>query len=98
MSALQLDKSAATPMTDELTLPLPPTTTSTPAEAAVPMAVPPAANPHLAWPRLRRRLRGPFAEFLGVFLIITFGCGTVAQVTLSKGEDGTYQSITWGWG
>lgn len=27
-----------------------------------------------------------------------FGDGVVAQVVLSEGKNGEYQSITWGWG
>lgn len=52
----------------------------------------------LLWSRIRHTLREPFAEFFGVFILILFGNGSVAQVVLSKGERGSYQSITWGWG
>ncbi|KAL1876846.1 hypothetical protein VTK73DRAFT_9148 [Phialemonium thermophilum] len=52
----------------------------------------------LAWSRIRRSLREPFAEFWGVFIIIMFGDGGVAQVVLSKNEKGSYQSISWAWG
>lgn len=48
--------------------------------------------------------REPFAEFFGVFIMILFGNGSVAQVLLSGGEKtapgmngfGSYQSISWG--
>lgn len=56
------------------------------------------AQPDLLWSRIRRTLREPFAEFWGVFILIMFGDGVVAQVVLSNGEKGDYQSITWGWG
>ncbi|WPH02996.1 Hypothetical protein R9X50_00586900 [Acrodontium crateriforme] len=57
-----------------------------------------AANAGLGWPRIRRAFREPLSEFLGVFILIMFGDGVVAQVVLSKGEKGDYQSISWGWG
>ena len=49
------------------------------------------------WVRLRQALRDPFSEFLGVFTLIMFGDGVVAQVVLSKGQKGDYQSINWGY-
>lgn len=50
----------------------------------------------LTWvSKLRRNLREPLAEFLGVFIMICFGDGSVAQVNLSKNEFGEYQSISW---
>ena len=56
------------------------------------------SNADLAWPRIRRVLREPFSEFLGTFILIMFGDGVVAQVVLSNGTHGDYQSISWGWG
>lgn len=53
---------------------------------------------YLLWPRIRRALREPLGEFMGVFIMIMFGDGVVAQVTLSSDEKGNYQSISWGWG
>lgn len=55
-------------------------------------------NSALRWPRIRRACREAFSEFMGVFILILFGDGVVAQVTLSNGEKGDYQSISWGWG
>ncbi|KAK9234839.1 aquaporin-3 [Lipomyces kononenkoae] len=52
----------------------------------------------LVWSRIRLTLREPFAEFFGTFIIIMFGDGVVAQVVLSGGQKGDYQSISWGWG
>ena len=49
-----------------------------------------------AWVRFRAYMREPFAEFMGVFTLIIFGDGVVAQVVLSKGTRGDYQSINWG--
>jgi len=49
------------------------------------------------WVRIRQALRDPFSEFLGVFTLIMFGDGVVAQVVLSKGQKGDYQSINWGY-
>jgi aquaglyceroporin related protein, other eukaryote len=56
------------------------------------------AEPDLWWSRWRHTLREPFSEFFGVFILIMFGDGVVAQVVLSNGEKGDYQSISWGWG
>ena len=56
------------------------------------------AEPDLAWSRIRHYLREPFSEFFGVFILILFGDGVVAQVVLSNGTKGDYQSISWGWG
>jgi len=58
------------------------------------------------WSSIRAILREPFAEFFGVFIMILFGDGSVAQVLLSAGEAaapggngfGAYQTISWGWG
>lgn len=54
-------------------------------------------NRALLWPRIRYHLREPFAEFMGTFILIMFGDGGVAQVVLSRGEKGDYQSISWAW-
>jgi hypothetical protein len=48
------------------------------------------------WARIRHAFREPIAEFFGVFTLIIFGDGVVAQVVLSKGQKGDYQSINWG--
>lgn len=56
------------------------------------------AQPDLAWSRIRHTLREPFSEFFGTFILIMFGDGVVAQVVLSGGTKGNYQSINWGWG
>ena len=56
------------------------------------------SHPDLRWSRIRHQFREPFAEFFGTFILIMFGDGVVAQVVLSNGEKGDYQSITWGWG
>ncbi|KAF2768627.1 aquaporin [Teratosphaeria nubilosa] len=56
------------------------------------------ANASLFWPRTRRVFREAFSEFMGTFILIMFGDGVVAQVLLSDGEKGNYQSISWGWG
>ncbi|PCG98081.1 Major intrinsic protein [Penicillium occitanis (nom. inval.)] len=50
------------------------------------------------WSRIRYTLREPFSEFFGTMILILFGDGVVAQVTLSKDQRGDYQSISWGWG
>lgn len=56
------------------------------------------AAPDLLWSRVRHYMREPFSEFFGVFILILFGDGVVAQVVLSGGTRGDYQSISWGWG
>lgn len=56
------------------------------------------AQPDLAWSRIRQTLREPFSEFFGTFILIMFGDGVVAQVVLSGGTKGNFQSINWGWG
>lgn len=56
------------------------------------LAVP--KGPELAWSRIRHTFRAELAEFFGVFILIMFGDGVVAQVVLSNGENGDYQSIS----
>jgi len=56
------------------------------------------ARPDLWWARVRHTLREPLSEFFGTFILIMFGDGVVAQVVLSKSANGSYQSISWGWG
>uniref|UniRef100_H3DJL8 Aquaporin 10b n=1 Tax=Tetraodon nigroviridis TaxID=99883 RepID=H3DJL8_TETNG len=43
-----------------------------------------------------RLLRECLAEFLGVYVLILFGCGSVAQVTTSREKNGQYLSINLG--
>lgn len=50
------------------------------------------------WCRIRRTMQEPFSEFFGVMVLILFGDGVVAQVVLSNGTKGDYQSISWCWG
>lgn len=64
------------------------------------------AHHNLWWTRVRHHLKDPFAEFMGTFIMIVFGDGSVAQVLLSSNKNlpagdqgkGDYQSISWGWG
>ena len=59
----------------------------------------------LLWSRIRHALRDPFMEFMGTCIMIIFGDGSVAQVTLSANPNlplssqnkGDYQSISWGY-
>jgi aquaglyceroporin related protein len=64
----------------------------------IPQADAVEAEPDLLWSRVRHVMREPFSEFFGVFIFILFGDGVIAQVVLSKGTKGDYQSISWGWG
>lgn len=65
-----------------------------------------ADHSQLWWPRMRLALREPIAEFMGVFIMLFFGNGSVAQVLLSTGQAsapggdgfGAYNAISWGWG
>ncbi|EME45286.1 hypothetical protein DOTSEDRAFT_71101 [Dothistroma septosporum NZE10] len=83
-----------------------PSTPTTPsyAETGAPINRSPTAaarkesNSGLVWARIRKQFQEPLSEFLGVFILILFGDGVVAQVVLSNGEKGDYQSISWGWG
>ncbi|KAJ5776144.1 uncharacterized protein N7511_001155 [Penicillium nucicola] len=52
----------------------------------------------LLWSRVREYGRDAFSEFFGTLILILFGDGVVAQVLLSHGQKGDYQSISWGWG
>jgi hypothetical protein len=62
------------------------------------MGPPVLDHSNLAWSRFRAKYQNFFSELLGVFTLILFGNGSVAQVVLSKGDNGGYQSISWGWG
>ena len=57
-----------------------------------------ARDNDLAWSRIRHQYRDYLSEFFGTFILLLFGDGVVAQVVLSRGEKGDYQSISWGWG
>jgi aquaglyceroporin related protein len=50
------------------------------------------------WPKIRSIWQDAFSEFLGTMILLLFGDGVVAQVVLSNGAKGSYQSISWGWG
>lgn len=52
----------------------------------------------LWWSRIRADCRLAFSEFFGTMILVLFGNGVVAQVILSEGQKGDYQSISWGWG
>ncbi|KAM5344221.1 hypothetical protein ACJ41O_012758 [Fusarium nematophilum] len=58
----------------------------------------PNREEQLVWSRIRYYCQDAFSEFFGTFILILFGDGVVAQVVLSRGTKGDYQSISWGWG
>lgn len=60
--------------------------------------VPPPVQPSFLWYRFREYGRDAFSEFFGTMILVLFGDGVVAQVLLSHGQKGDYQSISWGWG
>lgn len=66
--------------------------------APEPEIAPVPAHGDLAWSRFRANYQNFFSELLGVFTLILFGNGSVAQVVLAQGNNGSYQSISWGWG
>ena len=59
------------------------------------------AHHDLWWTRVRHHLKDPFAEFMGTFIMIIFGDGSVAQVLLSSNKNlpagdqgkGTYRRV-----
>jgi aquaglyceroporin related protein len=69
-----------------------------PIDHEIPQADVKESNPDLWWSKVRSFMIEPFSEFFGVFILILFGDGVVAQVVLSRGTKGDYQSISWGWG
>ncbi|KAN0096895.1 aquaglyceroporin like protein [Hyaloscypha variabilis] len=56
------------------------------------------AQPDLLWNKIRRQFREALSEFFGTFILVLFGNGVNAQVVLSGGTKGDWQSICWGWG
>ncbi|EXK28286.1 aquaglyceroporin like protein, other eukaryote [Fusarium oxysporum f. sp. lycopersici 4287] len=62
-----------------------------------PPTIPPPPEQY-AWSRVREYCQDAFSEFFGTFILLLFGDGVVAQVVLSRGTKGDYQSISWGWG
>lgn len=55
-------------------------------------------RPPLLVARVRELAGDFFSEFFATMVMILFGDGVVAQVVLSDGKKGDYQSISWGWG
>ncbi|KAK3938562.1 aquaporin-like protein [Diplogelasinospora grovesii] len=55
-------------------------------------------RPQYLWPKTRSLLQDAFSEFMGTFILVLLGDGSIAQVVLSKNTKGDWQSICWGWG
>lgn len=53
---------------------------------------------HGSWGRLRYALREPFAEFLGMVILIVLGVGADCQVKISQTTAGDSSSVNWTWG
>lgn len=61
---------------------------------------------HLWWSKIKITFKEPFAEMWGTFILVLFGCGGIAQVSLSKNSPnspdgfgyGDWQSINWAFG
>lgn len=51
-----------------------------------------------SWGRLRYALREPFAEFLGMLVLIVLGVGADCQVKISQTTAGDSSSVNWTWG
>jgi glycerol uptake facilitator protein len=63
-------------------------------ETAPPLPIADAATPHAAAPCLGRAC---FAEVLGTYLLIVFGCGAVHSAVLTGAQSGLWQvAIVWG--
>ncbi|RIA98684.1 aquaporin-like protein [Glomus cerebriforme] len=50
------------------------------------------------WQFVKFKFREPFAEFLGTFILVAFGVGSIAQTVLSKGLNGNWITIALGFG
>ncbi|KAK9899035.1 aquaporin [Cystobasidium minutum MCA 4210] len=51
-----------------------------------------------AWAKFRNKYKEPLAEFIATAILIIFGNGVNCQVVLSKLTQGSYLSISHGWG
>ncbi|XP_046446413.1 aquaporin-10-like [Daphnia pulex] len=47
--------------------------------------------------RVPSLFRAAFAEFIGTFILVVIGNGSIAQSQLTNGEKGDYFTINWGW-
>ncbi|CAG8445309.1 7064_t:CDS:1 [Funneliformis caledonium] len=50
------------------------------------------------WQFIKYKFDDIFAEFLGTFVLVSFGVGSIAQTVLSKGENGNWITIALGFG
>ncbi|XP_046635276.1 aquaporin-10-like [Daphnia pulicaria] len=47
--------------------------------------------------RVPSLFRAAFAEFIGTYILVVIGNGSIAQSQLTNGEKGDYFTINWGW-
>ncbi|KAH8807641.1 putative aquaglyceroporin [Xylogone sp. PMI_703] len=56
------------------------------------------SNNHFHRTAMKLGRREVFAEYFGSLIMVLFGEGAIAQVLLSNGQKGNYQSVCWSWG
>src|ERR1043165_7713580 len=54
--------------------------------------------PDRGWYFIKYKSSGPLAEFLGTFVFVSFGIGSIAQYLLSKKEYGNWITVALGFG
>lgn len=57
----------------------------------------PHPNVH-GWRAIKYKFREPLAEFLGTFVLVSFGVGSIAQTVLSEGKNGNWLTVALSFG